>query len=175
MVCNRCVMVVKDTLTDMGQRAHVDLGAITMETTAEQMDTVQLQARLAIHGFSLLEDGKAKIVKQLKDLVAEVYSGTFDFPDQFRFAVLVKERLHKEYDTVRDIFMASERKTMEQYIIAFRTHKVKALLVHGVSLSDIAYRLNFTGVSHVSAQFKQQTGFSPSAFREMRKNVEIGN
>lgn len=171
MVCNRCVIVVKDALTAMGQpSAHVGLGEITLPNSTENFNITLLEERLAGLGFSLLEDGKMKIVKELKDLVAEVYGGHFDFQEKFRFSGLVKSRLGKEYDTVRDIFIAKEQKTLEKYIIDFRINKVKEYLVYSsLTLADIAFKLNFTSVSHLSAQFKQQTGLTPSFFKEIKK------
>jgi AraC-like DNA-binding protein len=174
MVCNRCIMVVKDALTEMGQPpVHVGLGEITISSSID-LDKSQLQERLSIYGFSLLEDRRVKIVNELKDLVAEVYNGDFDFPQIFRFANLVKNRLTKEYDTIRDIFIAMERKTVEQYIIEFRINKVKEFLVYStLTIADIAYRLNFTSVSHLSAQFKQQVGLPPSFFRAIRNQKPV--
>lgn len=170
MVCNRCVMVVKETLGDLGHEfSQVSLGEITISDAAA-LDKVQLQEKLAEHGFSLLEDRKMKTVNELKQLVAEVYSGDYDFPEKFRFSNLVKERWNKEYEAVRDVFIDKERKTLEQYIIEYRIGKVKELLVYSsLTLSEIAFKLNFTSVAHLSSQFKQQTGLTPSFFREIRK------
>lgn len=171
MVCNRCVSVVQEALTELGhQPLYVGLGEATVSGAVDNFNKIQLQDRLAVHGFSLLEDGKMKIVRELKDLVSEVYGGDFDFPEKFRFAILVKDRLAKEYETVRDVFIAMEQKTLEQYTIDYRINKVKELLVYSIlTLADISFRLNFNSVAHLSAQFKQQTGLTASHFRAIKK------
>jgi AraC-like DNA-binding protein len=78
--------------------------------------------------------------------------------------------LQKDYDVVSDAFIATEKKTIEQYIIQFRINKIKEYLVYtDLTLADIAFRLNFSSVAHLSAQFKQQTGLTPSFFKNIRR------
>lgn len=170
MVCSRCVMVVKEELKDLGHEpVQVKLGEVTVINN-DKLDKTALEKRLSSLGFSLLEDRKVKAVKEVKALVEEVYSGDYDFPDNFRFSNLVRERSNKEYDAISDVFIAQEKKTLEQYIIDFRINKIKEYLVYSnLTLSDIAFKLNYNSVSHLSAQFKQYTGLTPSYFKEIRK------
>ncbi len=170
MVCNRCVKVVKETIDDLGYKADkIALGEISFAKAVVPVDTVVLGKKLAGYGFSLLEDKKTKTVNEIKALVAEVYGGSYDFPENFRFSTAAKDRFHKDYETIRDIFIAQERITVEQYIIRFRINKVKEMLVYSsCSLFEIAFNLNFTSVAHLSSQFKQQTGLTPSFFKKIR-------
>jgi AraC-like DNA-binding protein len=171
MVCNRCVMTVKEELASLGHvNPQVGLGEVTVFNDDMALDNNELEKRLVALGFSLLEDRKMKIVKEVKALIEEVYSGEFDFPDNFRFTSFARTRLNKDYDAISDAFIARERKTVEQYIIGYRITKVKELLVYSqLTLSDIAFRLNFNSVAHLSTQFKQQTGLTPSYFKEIKK------
>ena len=171
MVCRRCVMVVVEELKGLGHEpVQVGLGEVTVVDKGEQLDKAALEKRLAALGFSLLEDRKVKIVNEVKVLVEEVYSGDYDFPDNFRFANLVRERCNKDYDAVSDVFIAMEKRTIEQYIIDFRINKVKEYLVYAnLTLADIAFKLNYTSVAHLSSQFKQYTGLTPSYFKEIKK------
>lgn len=169
MVCSRCVMAVQQVLDELGyQQATVSLGEINLPSTTLP-DKTELQKKLSNQGFGLLEDPASKKINQVKAIVAEVYSGDFDFPEKFRFASLVNTRLDKGYETARDIFISIEHKTLEQYIIEFRINKVKEFLVYsGLTLADISFKLNFSSVAHLSTQFKQQTGLTPSFFRSIK-------
>jgi AraC family transcriptional regulator len=171
MVCNRCIMTVKNELESLGHRSvSVSLGAVSFISSAALHAQDELEKRLALLGFSLLEDKKTKMVKAVKALVEEVYSGNYDFPDGFRFSRLLAERLCKDYDVISDAFVAVEKKTIEQHIIEYRINKVKEMLMYTTgTLADIAFRLNFNSVAHLSAQFKQQTGLTPSFFKEIKK------
>jgi len=170
MVCRRCVMVIEEELKDLGHEPlQVGLGEVTVIDRGK-LDKAELEKRLAALGFSLLEDRKVKTVSEVKALVEEVYSGDYDFPDNFRFTKLVKERFGKDYDAVSDVFIAMEKRTIEQYIIDFRINKVKEYLVYSnLTLADIAFKLNYNSVAHLSSQFKQYTGLTPSHFKEIKK------
>ncbi len=171
MVCNRCMMVVKNEMENLGHRlVDVSLGEVSFISSAEEPKQHELESRLSLLGFRLLEDKKTKMAKEVKTIIEEVYSGNFDFPDGFRFSRLVAQRLGKDYDAISDAFIAAEKKTIEQYIIDFRINRVKEFLVYTtLTLSDIAFKLNFNSVAHLSTQFKQQTGLTPSFFKEIKK------
>ena len=170
MVCQRCLMTVETELQEMGYTAvKLSLGEVSFVTNTTH-DHTPLEERLSLLGFSLLKDKKAQIVKEIKQLVEEIYNGDFDFPERFRFYELLKQHFQKDYEAISDAFTDRENKTIEQYIIEYRINKIKEFLVYSnLNLSDIAFKLNFSSVAHLSAQFKQYTGLTPSYFREIKK------
>jgi len=174
MVCERCISTVKQELEKMGlQLADVTLGQVSFSVAGDMPDISAIDERLKPLGFSVLVDKKHKLVKEVKALVEEVYSGNFDFPERFRFSELAVERLQKDYDMIATIFTAVANVTIEKYIIDFRIEKVKEFLVYSSqTLSDIAFRLGFSSVAHLSRQFKTVTGFNPSHFRSIRSDKE---
>jgi len=174
MVCQRCITTIKDQLENLGLYPDaISLGEITFSATSTKLDTSLLDEKLKPLGFTLLEDKKEKLVKETKGLVAEVYSGDFDFPLRFRFSDLAAKRLQKDYDTISSVFSSMENITMEKYIINFRVEKIKEFLVYTPqTLGDISFRLGFSSVAHLSRQFKECTGLNPSHFRQLR-NIRI--
>ena|SRR5687767_14804038 len=175
MVCNRCMMTVKSELENIGyQSVEVSLGEASFTSSPTTYNQKELEKRLSMFGFSLLEDKKTKIVSEVKNLLEEVFNGEFDFPEGFRFTRLLTDRLDKDYETISDAFIKIEDKTIEQYMIEYRINKVKELLVYSnLTLSDIAFKLNFNSVPHLSTQFKQHTGLTPSYFKELKKAKQI--
>lgn len=171
MVCRRCVMMVKEELERLGYMLlQVELGEVIIENGGKEINREEIAEKLAPLGFGLLDNPKAKLTGDVRALVQEVYSGDFDFPERFRFSILASQRLGKDYNTISDTFIEVERRTVEQYIIDFRINKVKEFLVYtSLTLSDIAFKLNFNSAAHLSSQFKQQTGLTPSYFKEIRK------
>lgn len=170
MVCRRCLLTVEKELEQMGHTPlQISLGEVSFIRN-EAHDTEALEKRLLFHGFSLLENKKEKMIKKVKQLVEEVYSGDFDFPERFRFADLVQQRLQMDYVTISQAFIMIINKTIEQYIIEYRINKVKEFLVYSnLTLWNIAYKLNFNSVAHLSSQFKQQTGLTTSFFKEINR------
>jgi AraC family transcriptional regulator len=177
MVCQRCIIVLKNELEASGMIViKAELGEVTVLTSSRTIESAWIAEKLAPLGFQLLEDKKVKTVDAIRELVKEVYSGNFDFPYQFRFSDLLVQRLQKEYDSLSALFSLLEHKTLERYIIDFRIERIKEFLVYTSStLSDIAFRLNYSSVAHLSRQFKQYTGLNPSHFKEIKKaRVQAG-
>jgi AraC family transcriptional regulator len=174
MVCERCISSVKQVLENMGlQLTDVSLGQVSFSVAGDAPDISAIDEKLKPLGFNVLVDKRLKLVKDVKALVEEVYSGDFDFPERFRFSKFIVERLKKDYDTIATVFTAQENTTVEKYIIDYRVEKVKEFLVYTVQiLADISFRLGFSSVAHLSRQFKTVTGFNPSHFRSIRSNKQ---
>lgn len=171
MVCQRCISTVKETLNKAGfETKNVQLGEVIMSSMLDRQEIKLLEERLKPFGFSLVEDKREKITEQVKALLKEVYSGDFDFPVSFRFSDLLTAKLEMEYEKISAAFSETEKITLEKYQIEYRTEKVKEFLVYtNDTLADIAFKLNFSSVAHLSRQFKQQTGLTPSYFKNLRQ------
>ena len=165
------MITVKKELENLGHGSiDVSLGEVSFSQTAKAYKPDELESRLLMLGFSLLIDKKSKMTKQVKSIIKEIYDGNFDFEDGFRFSRLLVVRLGKDYDAISDAFITVEKKTIVQYLIEFRIAKVKEFLLYSnLTLSYIAFKLNFNSVAHLSSQFKQQTGLTPSLFKEIKR------
>lgn len=171
MVCNRCITTVTQELRQLGiELDEVQLGEVRFAVHAPFTDHEVLNKKLAPLGFSVIENKRRKLVKEVKQLAAEVYSGEFDFPHHFRFSELLALKMGKEYDFISQQFSVEEGSTIEKFIIDYRIEKIKELLVYtSLTLADISFQLGFSSVAHLSRQFKQQTGLNPSHFKAMRQ------
>ncbi|KAA9332604.1 AraC family transcriptional regulator [Adhaeribacter soli] len=167
MVCARCVRVVKEELEKLGLTVdQVELGEATVSGTA---DREEIKETLAAAGFELLEDKKAKLVEQIKNyiiwLVQHPEARNTNYSDK------IAEHLGKDYHYLSQLFSASENVTIERYIILQKIERVKELLVYDeLNLSEIAYELGYSSVAHLSNQFKQVTGFTPTAFKKLKNH-----
>src|SRR6476620_4913640 len=146
MVCHRCIIVVKKELEALGIiPSKVALGEVTIISALNEPDLAVIDARLKPLGFSLLEDIRVRVVREVKQLVEQVYSGHYEFSDPFRFSNLINKEFHRDYNSVSGLFTLLEQQTIEQYIINYRIEKVKEYLVYTqLTLSEIAYKLNFS-------------------------------
>jgi AraC family transcriptional regulator len=167
MVCDRCLIFVREAMAEQGVPVReIKLGELTF-SVLDSIDVSIIEKRLASLGFSLVKDKQQQLVRAVKELVAEVYSGDYDFPYQFRFSDLVVQRLALNYDLVSGTFSQVTGITLEKYILHQRIEKVKEMLTYcSISLSDISFRLGFSSVAHLSKQFKNLTGINPSQLRD---------
>ncbi|MDF2191348.1 AraC family transcriptional regulator [Paraflavitalea sp. CAU 1676] len=172
MVCDRCILTIRNELDGLQIPINeITLGEVTTLSALTAPDIKAIGEQLLPLGFTLLENKNTKLVKELKSLAEKVYAGSFDFTDGFSFSGLVAATFHKDYVSISSIFCSVEGITLEKYIIGYRIEKAKEMLVYSsYSLTDIAYKLGYSSVAHLSAQFKNETGLTPSHFKKIRQD-----
>lgn len=166
MVCDRCVMVVRTELERAGCRVlAVRLGEAEVEGGLSTGEKARLAERLEALGFELLEDRRARMIEAVKRAVIELVRAEEVMPD-VRLSEYLQERLRVDYRQISTLFSETEGRTVEKYFIAQKIERVKELLVYDeLSLGEIAFRLGYSSVAHLSAQFKQVTGMTPSRYK----------
>jgi len=173
MVCNRCVMVVKQELERQGLHPEkVALGEVTLnEENLTQDQENKLDNALVNLGFERIDDRKARLIEAIKNKVIQLIHHTDKVDLKVNWSSLLSEEMHYEYNYLSNLFSSVEGVTLEQYIIKQKIEKVKELLFYDeLSLSEIADKLGYSSVAHLSGQFKKITGFTPS---EMKKSRNI--
>ena len=168
MVCNRCVLVVRTELERAGCRVlAVRLGEAEVEGELSPEEKARLAERLEALGFELLEDRRDRMIEAVKRTVIELVRAEEVMPD-VRLSDYLQERLRVDYRQISTLFSETEGRTVEKYFIAQKIERVKELLVYDeLSLGEIAFRLGYSSVAHLSAQFKQVTGMTPSRYKLM--------
>lgn len=169
MVSIRCKMVVKAELNKL--RLHyitVDLGEIEImeNITAEQREA--LRKGLHSSGLELMDDQKAILIEKIKSVIVEMVHYSEDLP-KINFSDYLSEKLNYDYTYLSNLFSEVTGITIEHFIIAHKIERVKELLVYDeLNLSEISYKLNYSSVAHLSAQFKKVTGLTPTFFKKLK-------
>lgn len=168
MVCNRCILVVRQEL----EKLHLQINNISLgEAELAKVPTIkqiqQLNEALEKLGFELLDNQKQKQIEQIKNLlIKKVQSGEVE--EHFSISGFLSESLNKDYSNISRLFSEVEGITIEQFFILQKIEKVKEWIVYGeLNLSEISYRLGYSSVSHLSAQFKKVTGLTPRHFKKI--------
>lgn len=167
MVCNRCVLAVKAELEKLGLHpVAITLGEVTLPE--EELSTTQikeLDTALRAIGFELIDDRKSRIIEKIKSIIIDLVHHTTE-PSTEKHSVLISSQLHYDYPYLSKLFSEVEGITIEQYIIRQKVEKIKEYLVYDeLTLSEIAWRMGYSSVAHLSAQFKKVTGLPPSHFK----------
>ena len=165
MVCNHCVSAVRQALTELGLNPlSVELGRaeIVENLTNERLD--QLAARLEASGFELISDPIKDTVESVKrEIIMMVRS---DEPVPQKLSDYLSAKLNRDFRALSRIFSDTEGRTIENYLILQKIERVKELLLDGeLNVSEIAYHTGYSSVAHLSRQFKEITGMTPSDFR----------
>lgn len=165
MVCNHCVSAVRQALADLGLTPlSVELGRaeIAQKLTDEQL--AKLASRLEASGFELITDPAKDTVESIKrEIIMMVRS---DEPVPQKLSDYLSAKLNRDFRSLSRIFSDTEGRTIENYLIMQKIERVKELLLDGeLNVSEIAYRTGYSSVAHLSRQFKEITGMTPSDFR----------
>jgi YesN/AraC family two-component response regulator len=172
MVSQRCKIVVNNILQGFGLDAKdIRIGAVLLKEKVPGFKLMQLNTALKETGLELVFDKKSQLVQQIKNIIIEIIYFSAE-PLVMKFSCYLSERLNYNYTYLAGIFKQLNGITIERFIISQKIEKVKAMLVsEDVYLSEIAYRMNYSSVSHLSAQFKKVTGFNASESRSLRTKV----
>ena len=170
MVCDRCKMVVKAELENMGLHPFsVELGEVELDRELTDKEKLQFSEQLQKFGFSLIDDKKSRLIERIKTLIIElVHRQNNEL--SINLSDYLKSHVNHDYHYVSALFSEVEGTTIEKYFIAQKIEKVKELLVYDeLSLSEIADQLNYSSVGYLSSQFKKVTGFTPSHFKQIKE------
>jgi AraC-like DNA-binding protein len=169
MVCSRCKMVVKSELENLGYTpTAISLGEVTLENNLTTEEKATINKALQRVGFSVMDDKKSRLVERIKTLIVElVHQNNNELTTNL--SDYLSSQVSSDYKYITTLFTEVEGTTIEKYFIAQKIERVKELLVYDeLSLSEIAFMLNYSSVAHLSAQFKRVTGLTPSHFKNIR-------
>ena len=169
MVSIRCKMIVKSELEKMClQYTTVELGEVEIKEELSKKKFNQLKTALQTFGLELMEDRKSMLIEKVKNIIVEMIHYSED-PPLTNFSDFLSQKLNYDYNYLSTLFSEVKGTTIEQYIIAHKIERAKELLVYDeLTLTEIAFRLHYSSVSHLSRQFKKVTGLTPSFFKQMR-------
>ncbi|MBW8324440.1 MAG: helix-turn-helix domain-containing protein [Prolixibacteraceae bacterium] len=169
MVSNRCKMIVKSELEKLGLHFMVlGLGEVEiMETLSDERQTL-LNDRLNEWGLSLINDKKSVMIEKIKNTIIELIHYT-DEQIKINFSDYLSQKLNYDYTYLSNIFKENQGTTIEHFLLTHRIEKAKELLVYDeLNVTEIADKLHFSNVAHLSNQFKKMTGLTPSYYKHLK-------
>lgn len=167
MVCPRCISAVEKVFQDHGYPPiQVRLGEVNLPTDLDPSAKPTIEKALKNLGFEILEPGKSGIIAQIKATILEQVHYSNE-PLTVNLSTVLSEKLHHEYTYLSRLFSSVEGITIEKYVTSQKIERVKELLIYDqLTLSQIAYKVNYSSVAHLSAQFKKETGMTPTSFKK---------
>ena len=170
MVCPRCIQSVSQILEELGQEImDITLGSVILGKELESEQKEEFSERLSVIGLELLDDRTARLINKIKSIIIdEIHyqnsSASHNLSD------ILTDNLHYDYSYLSRLFSAVEGRTIEKFVLAQKIEKVKELLTYNeLTLSEIAFQMNYSSMAHLSAQFKKVTGMSPSVFKKLHQ------
>ena len=169
MVSNRCKMVVKEELKKLGLHyIVVDLGEVEImeDITLEQREV--LKSALFDSGLELMDNKRAVLIERIKNAIIEMVHHSNEMI-KINFSDFLSEKLNHDYTYLANLFSEVQGTTIEQFIISHKIERIKELIIYGeLNITEIAWKMNYSSVGHLSGQFKKVTGLSPSHFKQLK-------
>lgn len=174
MVSIRCKIIVKSELEKLGVRnAIVQLGEIEIRNNLSTQNHDKLIAALNRFGFELLESKRSMLIEKIKNVVVEMVHYADTIP-KTNFSDYLTKELQHDYTYLSNLFSEVQGITIEHFIIAHKIERVKELLVYDeLTLTEIAEKLHYSSVAHLSNQFKKVTGLTPTYFKNLKNKRRI--
>lgn len=181
MVSNRCKMAVKEELRKLGLHfILVDLGEVEIMEELSLEGRQELKLALLESGLELMDDKRAVLIEKIKNVIIEMVHHT-EATIKVNFSDFLSQKLSHDYTYLSNLFSEVQGTTIAQFIISHKVERIKELIIYDeLSISEIAWKMNYSSVAHLSNQFKKITGLTPSHFKQLKVKKrspieEIGN
>jgi len=174
MVSLRCKMMVKEELKKLGLHfIFVNLGEVEIMEDLSEEKRVELKNALLQSGLELMDDKRAILIEKIKNLIIEMIHYS-DEMIKVNLSDYLSEKLNHDYTYLANLFSEVQGTTIEQFMISHKVERIKELIIYDeMNISEIAWKMNYSSVAHLSNQFKKVTGLSPSHFKQLKDKRRI--
>jgi AraC-like DNA-binding protein len=170
MVSLRCKLLVKHELEKLGLHyTNIELGLVDLKENISVRQKNQLKKNLALSGLEVLDDKKSILVDKIKNIIIEMIHYDEEIP-KVNYSDFISKKLGYDYTYLSNLFSEVKGIDIQHFIIKHKIEKVKELILYDeLNLTEIAYRLHYSSVAHLSNQFKKVTGYCPTYFKKIGK------
>jgi AraC-like DNA-binding protein len=167
-------MVVKSELERLGlQYAVIELGEAEINGDISEDTKEKLDAALKKQGLELMDDRKSMLIEKIKTVIIELIHYS-DYSLKINLSDYITSKINYDYTYLANLFSEVQGTTIEHFFIYHKIERVKELLVYDeLNLKEIAYKMHYSSVAHLSNQFKKVTGLTPSHFKQLKHKRRI--
>jgi AraC-like DNA-binding protein len=176
MVCDRCIRVVREELERLGLDVRtIRLGEAVVRWPAGAVDKEAIRRTLEANGFELLDDRRSRLVEKTRQVILQIARGEREHRRRgWKDSAIIEREVGLDYRYLSTLFSSLQGITIEQYIILQRIERVKELLRYDeLSLKEIAFSLGYSSIAHLSNQFKNVTGLTPTQFKKLAESTRV--
>lgn len=170
MVSRRCKMMVKLELDKLGiAYKSIELGEVELAESITEATKQLLETALHKSGLEVMHDEKAMLIEKIINIIVEMVHYSDEYP-KTNFSTFLSEKMQQDYHKMSEIFSKAKGINIEHFIILHKVEKVKELIMYDeLNLSEISYKMHYASIAHLSKQFKQITGLTPTFFKSLSK------
>lgn len=168
MVCDRCVESVQQLFRSMDiPIQELELGRAETKRILTPGQLEEVAKGLESRGFALIQNREAELVGRVKVELLHYLRHLEEQDHPEKLSTFIAGKLHYNYSYLSKLFSDVEGETVETYLIRLKIERVKELLAYqNLTLSEIAWQLNYSSVQYLSNQFKKVTGETVTRYRK---------
>lgn len=162
-----CSKVLEEQLEKIGVKYKIlSFGEVEFLENISKDKIKELSEHLEDYGINIIENQKTVLVQKIKDTIVEMVHS--DEPVNVKASVYLAEKLNHSYGYISNLFSEVTFTSIESFIILQKIERAKNLIIKdNLTLTEVAYKLNYSSVAHLSTQFKNITGITPSQFQKI--------
>ncbi|GAA4303406.1 helix-turn-helix domain-containing protein [Aestuariibaculum suncheonense] len=174
MVSLRCKLFVKNELEKLGLHyIRIELGMIEIKEDISESQKQEFKSNLAISGLELIDDNRSILIDKIKNVIIEMIHYSDEFP-KVNYSDYIAQKLNYDYMYLSNLFSEVKGITIQHFIIKHKIERAKELILYNeLNLTEIAYKLNYSSVAHLSNQFKKVTGHTPSFYKKIGQKRKL--
>jgi len=169
MVSNRCIIAVKEAFNNQDLKLNnIKLGEVDVTDYISSDVLIKLKLSLLNIGFELIEDNRSILIERIKNCVIEMVHHS-NSSIKVNFSDYLSQNLNYNYTYLANLFSEIQGISIEQFVISHKIERIKELILYDeLNITEIADKMNYSSVAHLSGQFKKYTGLTPSYFRKLK-------
>jgi len=169
MVSTRCKIAVREAFKNLGLKlTQVELGEVEIVETISEEKMDALKISMLNIGFEIIEDRRAILIERIKNIVIEMVHHS-EMVLKVNFSDYLSEKLNYDYTYMANVFSEVQGISIEQFIISHKVERIKEYIIYDeLNMTEIAFKMNYSSVAHLSCQFKKVTGLTPTYFKKLK-------
>ncbi len=174
MLSARSKMEVKEEFKKLNLHyVFVEMGEVEIMETLNSEQLEELKQALHRIGLELMDDKKAVLIDKIKNAIIDIVHFSEE-NIKVNFSQHLSEKLNHNYTYMANLFSQIQGTTIEQFMISHKVERIKELIIYDeMNISEIAWKMNYSSVAHLSNQFKKITGLTPTQFRQLKNRTRI--
>lgn len=170
-----CRIIMQEQLERLSIKYELlEFGEIEINDSVSDESFTELQNSLERYGIEIINNQKSQLVQRIKDTIIEMIYEKDKLPTS-TISNYLADKLNLSYGYIANVFSEYTYTSIENFIIIQKIERAKKLIVEdGLTLTEVSYKLNYSSVAYLSAQFKKVTGLTPSMFKRIvdrRRNL----
>lgn len=165
-----CKVILQEQLDKLEMPYEITgLGEIEIKGKISPTNYKELELSLKKYGIGIIDNPKNAFIQKIKDTIVDMVYREDKLPNA-KMSAYLADKLNHSYSYLSSLFSEVTYSSIENFIILQKIERAKDLIVEGkLTLTEVAWQLNYSSVAHLSNQFKKTTDLTPTAFQRIIK------